>query len=408
MADDNANPGSSSNFVNSARNSPAYPCEVTFGPNASVACRYMFSNNRKVVSVKFEGRPVTLGNYAFTEMRSCALFDLSLISTPSSTGSDSGKNTGADVPDGNRKILVPQGRSAAYAAAKPWSVLLSQTAGFVIEEVAVTHGTGTIEIKAGSYNVRIASAADTGNNVWDVRAPKLKQSIQNIGFDIFGLQEVQTVQQNYLESELGDVYDFAFFCANTSANRSSTGIAWKKSEYSLNGLSTYWISPTPEKIGAYDKDSSGSYYRGALAGTVTHKATGVKFFFMCTHGCLDQTCNETYAQLYIDKEAELNPSGLPSFFVGDMNAIPDWASCQLWRSYWNDTYLTLDSSLRSGPECPYNGFSYPDGKTPYRIDQLYFRGDGITPLSYTCDNTLYDGIYPSDHFPVYAVYRITQ
>ena len=407
LDDDTASPAASANLVTSSRNSSAYPCEVTFGPNASVATRYMFTNNRKVTRVTFKGRLVTIANYAFSGMPSCAVYDLSGITTPSKAGSSPGSGSGTDVSDGDRKILVPQGCTEAYKAADPWKAFIAQDKPYAIEEVPVVTGSGDITVRAGSFNIRIESA-DTGENAWAVRAPKTVQAILNCNFDIFGLQEVQTVQQNSLISELGDIYDFAFFCANTSDKRSSTGIAWKKADYDVSGISTFWISPTPDTMGAYDTGSTGTYYRGAITGTVTHKATGVKFFFMCTHGCLQQTPNETYAYLYIDKEKELNPARLPSLFVGDMNALPTWASSALWRTYWTDTWAGIEESKRSGPEYTYNGFAYPDGKPEYRIDFLYWRGTGITPLSYTCDNTLIDGGYPSDHFPIWADYRIVQ
>ena len=137
-----------------------------------------------------------------------------------------------------------------------------------------------------------------------------------------------------------------------------------------------------------------------------HKKTGTKLFFMCTHGCLGQTQNEESAFLYPQQEALYNPDGVPSFFVGDFNARPDWASSTLYRTYWNDTYLTINESLRQGCENTFNGFDSPEGRDNRRIDFVYYKGDGVTPTLYKCDNTLIDGKYPSDHWPVFADFTI--
>ena len=44
----------------------------------------------------------------------------------------------------------------------------------------------------------------------------------------------------------------------------------------------------------------------------------------------------------------------------------------------------------------------------YRIDFVYYRGNNITPVSYKVDNTMYDGVYPSDHLPVIVEYKLTK
>ena len=69
-----------------------------------------------------------------------------------------------------------------------------------------------------------------------------------------------------------------------------------------------------------------------------------------------------------------------------------------------DTYMSIDESLRGGCEYTYNGFENIDGSS--RIDYVYYKGSDVTPTYYKCDNTLYDGLYPSDHWPVYADFTI--
>ena len=43
---------------------------------------------------------------------------------------------------------------------------------------------------------------------------------------------------------------------------------------------------------------------------------------------------------------------------------------------------------------------------PRRIDFIYYRGKGVTPLRYVCNNRLYSGLFASDHFPVYVDFAL--
>ena len=44
--------------------------------------------------------------------------------------------------------------------------------------------------------------------------------------------------------------------------------------------------------------------------------------------------------------------------------------------------------------------------TNYRIDFIYYRGKGVTPLRYVCNDARYDGFFASDHFPVWVDFEI--
>jgi exonuclease III len=66
-------------------------------------------------------------------------------------------------------------------------------------------------------------------------------------------------------------------------------------------------------------------------------------------------------------------------------------------------YLSLPDTQRTGPHGTFNSHNVEkDMETAARIDYIYYRGDGVTPLNYCCDTTLYDGLYPSDHCPIYS------
>lgn len=116
-------------------NGASYPLVVTLGPHASLTGQE-FDTNQKVVKVIFEGSDVTLGPACMIRCRNIETFDCSTLPTPPTmTGTSTGNmvDIGATV-SGKRRILIPEGSLTAYAAALPWSYLVSNN-GYEFEEV---------------------------------------------------------------------------------------------------------------------------------------------------------------------------------------------------------------------------------------------------------------------------------
>ena len=260
-------------------------------------------------------------------------------------------------------------------------------------------------LKIGSYNLRMSHLDTDGDYVWSVRRERLKQSLIDCKFDAFGIQEVSSETQTWLNSELAAYYTFKYF---SPYNQSGTGdraqgIGFKKDAFILSDWHFFWATDTPDIMSVNDEGSSGSYKRGACCCVLTHKASGKKFFLMNNHGCLNSESNKKNAHHYEEMEKRYNTEKLPSFFVGDMNAgsSSDAGSVYMtYTSYWKDSYAVLDATKRTGCAGTYNAYSYPTGKS--RIDYVFFRGDKLEPQLYTCSNKLYNGLYASDHFPVWV------
>ena len=262
------------------------------------------------------------------------------------------------------------------------------------------------DLRVGSYNLRMSSLDDSdAQNKWSVRKNRLLTSIKENDFDIFGLQEVSTASQDWLKSNFGDTYDFWFFSpySQGGSGDKAQGIAFRKSRFSGSDKHFFWASNTPESCTENDTGSQGNYKRGGICGTFTEKATGISFFFMNTHACLNREPNDAYAGVYVDMEKKYNTENLPSFFVGDMNSRPEYAAIATYREWWKDSYET--AARRSGASNSYNAYSNAAGK--YRIDYIFVRGK-VQVDEFCINNTLYDNRYPSDHFPLWADVCITK
>ena len=298
-----------------------------------------------------------------------------------------------------------------YNESRHASIVFTTTGGKTASTVLTQEGSGggapgETGLRLGTYNLRMSNLDTDDVNKWSVRKERLKQSIQDCNFDVFGVQEVSTEMQDWLDKEFKDKYSFRYFSPYSqggSGNRAQ-GIGYRKDAFVLSDWHFFWASDTPDNMSTNDTGSSGSFSRGACCCIITHKQSGVRFFFMNTHACLNGEPNAAYAGVHIEQEKRFNPEGLPSFFVGDMNARPEYKATQTYRTYWKDSYDT--AKARSGASGSFNGFSSASGK--YRIDYVYYRGNGITIDDLCISNKLYDGKYASDHFPVIVNLKISK
>ncbi len=270
----------------------------------------------------------------------------------------------------------------------------------------------SITVRVGSFNIRSSAMDKNTGDAWSSRKTKVRTSIQNNKYDFFGVQEVMSDQQTYLKNNL-TTYTFKFFspyAQNGSGDRAQ-GLAYNKNLYTLSDWHYFWVSNTPDKMTTNDSSTSNgettTYSRGGCCGILTHKSTGIKIFVMVTHGLLDDVRREQFAYVYEDMEKKYNPNGYPSFFVGDMNTTPDTGTAATTKLHWYDAYITLSAiGKATGPYGTFNGFDEArDMNAAKRIDYIYYRGE-CTPLKYVCDNAKISSLYPSDHLPVYADFKI--
>ena len=267
------------------------------------------------------------------------------------------------------------------------------------------------QLRVGSYNLRRAPLdAKSPDNNWQAREPRVIQSILACKFDICGLQEVDSKEQESvprLLAENGADYDCYFFgpYAEDGHGTKAHGVIWRKDRFALVGEPHYfWTSDPPEKRQIND---GGKFMRGGFCVTLRELKGRRYYFVMVTHAPLNKQDHAIGAHIFIDMEKKYNPKGYPSFFVGDFNARESDDASATYRTWWTDSYHAFDANpeFRTGPQGTFNGWK-PEPLPTNRIDFIYYKGKGVTPLRYVCDDTLYDGLVASDHFPIYVDFKI--
>ena len=261
---------------------------------------------------------------------------------------------------------------------------------------------GTV-VRVGTFNVRSADKEESdANNNWVNRRQRVIKAIQINNFDFFGVNEVTTDIAPYLTEQLKDKYELKYFNPydGLSSKYAAQGLAYKKDKYTLSDWHVFYLSATPDRPSLND----GNQCRGGCCGVLTDKDSGIKIFVMVTHGALDDTARDTYAHICSDMEKKYNTKGYPSFFVGDMNADPAESATETYLKHWKDA--CLDAPANTGPKATFNSFNLSQDldDDSRRIDYIYYRN--AVPLNYVCDDTKYDGYWPSDHFPVYSDMKV--
>lgn len=271
----------------------------------------------------------------------------------------------------------------------------------------------SIECRIGTYNLLCPGSKPRNDGYdWPDRREKMAETIADIGFDIFGVEEFDTAIQNELPDLVrkagGDYEWFIFSPYNKEGGvgRKAQGIAYRKDRFTMLESHHFWLSPTPdEKSKGWDETR---YTRGACCAIFKENKSGLRLFLMVSHMPLGKVANANVSKVILERAKMYNPENLPSFLVGDLNTREWTESSKLFRTYWNDSFLTLPAESRTGSTGTFNKRGKnEDMSVAPRIDYVYFRGEDVTPLGYTCDNRRFDGRYPSDHCPVYVDFRIS-
>ena len=161
--------------------------------------------------------------------------------------------------------------------------------------------------------------------------------------------------------------------------------------------------------GHVNEKGKNKFIRGAFCVVLKDRTNGRKYLMMVTHAPLNKQQHNEAAHIIVEMEKKYNPKGWPSFFVGDLNTTERDDASAVYRSHWTDSYHFFDDKpeLRTGPEVTFNGWNLVDPAANHnRIDFIYYRGKGVTPLRYVCNDARYGGFFASDHFPVYVDFEI--
>ena len=263
------------------------------------------------------------------------------------------------------------------------------------EEVVIETSEHTDEIRIMNYNVRCLSPLDLGQKNWFYRADLLIDSIETAAPNIIGFQEVTSWQYDYLVETLQGFDSIITYRENT-INAEGCPIFYNTTLYTLIDKGSFWLSETPEVM---SKDWGAAHYRICSYVILKEKATEKEFVVFNTH--LDHVSDEARIkgiQVVLDKIKEFG--GLPAVLMGDLNAEESSETYKSATEAFLDAKYETENTMKS---CTYQNWG--EALDRECIDYVMISPESFEVLSYEVIQAVYDGVYTSDHFPLFVRLR---
>lgn len=247
-------------------------------------------------------------------------------------------------------------------------------------------------IRVMSANLRCFNPQDIGKKSWFYRADLILKNIEAEAPSIIGFQEATKWQYAYLCKSLPG-YDSVITYRDNSPFSEGCPIFYDTERYALQDKGSFWLSETPDVM---SKDWDSKCYRVCSYVILEEKASGRQFVVFNTH--LDHVSDEARINgigVVLDKIQQFG--GLPSMIMGDFNAEEDSETYRSATENFSDAKYQTENAVGLHSATYQNWGESPD-RNP--IDYFMISKTGFTVEKYEVVDTTYDGVYPSDHFPI--------
>jgi len=251
------------------------------------------------------------------------------------------------------------------------------------------------EIKVMTYNIRCGYCEDSSSvNHWSKRKFLLAYLIKNNNPDLIGLQEAEQFQIKDIVKMLDDYDCYGVSREDGKENGESAAILYRKNRFTLEEEKTRWLSETPELV---SKGWDAAFNRTVTIVKLKDLKSSSEFYFFNTHfDHIGEIARTESSRLIVEEIGKL-AANLPVILTGDFNYT---SSSDGYKVITNKLYdaKTISKNESTGGNITFNGFG-KDIQPDYKIDFI-FVNDKTEVLNHKIDSTTYNGLYPSDHYPV--------
>jgi endonuclease/exonuclease/phosphatase family metal-dependent hydrolase len=247
-----------------------------------------------------------------------------------------------------------------------------------------------------SFNLRFG-LSDDGSNSWIYRKEGIAELLLRYEADFIGLQEVNDFQVDFVDSILAD---YAYIGRRIQAPHFwQNNVLFYRPEWQCVLQKHLYLSPTPEIPSRF---SDSQWPRQCTIGLF--KKDQKQLLCINTHFDFKPVVQSRSARFILDLISD-SPSHLSVILMGDFNATPD-SDCHRILTGNKAETKTESPCLRNVFDEPYpgtyHGFSGDwEGEC---IDWILYCG-AVIPIRCDVIRSTFNGVYPSDHFPIYATFR---
>ena len=251
-------------------------------------------------------------------------------------------------------------------------------------------------MKIVTFNIRCDCGVDENNN-FEFRKPYILKKIDEEKPDIICFQEVMSHVALWLNDSLLD-YIIVGCGRDENLDGEQVSVAFKKEKYSLIALNHFWHSDTPYVAGSHYPEQS-IFPRLCTQCYLMERESRVIIRVVNTH--LDHISSEARRKeleliMKMISEISMYKEQL-TFFVGDLNAVPDSEEMKVIKDYPEFECLTNDIGIT------YHGYfvdnEYTKDSTAPQLDYIFVRGE-VHLKSVQKWTDVQGRVYLSDHYPV--------
>ncbi|MEZ5402460.1 MAG: endonuclease/exonuclease/phosphatase family protein [Bryobacteraceae bacterium] len=259
---------------------------------------------------------------------------------------------------------------------------------------------GAETLRVMTFNVRYPAKGD-GPDRWEVRQDTLVRAIALKNPDVFGTQELFHTQGEYIVANLRE-YQWIGNSRRGNREDEHMGVFFKPSKLRVIEAGNFWLSEMPEV--AASQAWGATLPRMVTWAQFEIRESGRRFYFYNTH--FHHTVNGNMARVnsakLIAARIATLPAHVPLILTGDFNAgAPGADPYKILSAILTDSRVAAARKL--GPEGTWSGFK--GESTDRRIDWILYRG-AISTLESETVTYNESGRYPSDHYPVFAVFEL--
>lgn len=269
------------------------------------------------------------------------------------------------------------------------------------------------DLNVMSFNVRFAkpghSEAAAENNWDDQTHPRRERAIRvvrEVNPDLLGVQEARKEQIKDFKNALPEFEFYGLGRDDGKEEGEFSGIFFRKDRFTKKDAGSFWLSAAPDQPGT--TFSPNRLPRIASWVRLADRVTGREFVYLNMHwDHEDVPAREKTASLVRERLATI-ARDVPTIVTGDLNSFEDTKAFAALVGIDGPGRPLADSYREVHPQRAEDEASFDNWKGTTkgsRIDFILHTAEFV-PSAAEIVRTKYEGLWPSDHYPVTATLKL--
>jgi len=260
--------------------------------------------------------------------------------------------------------------------------------------------TKAAEINVMSFNIRVP--VDAAPKDWSSRRSAAFHVIESEAPDVIGFQELVHSQKVDLEKHFPR-YTFIGIGRERDGSGESVRLFVNTDRFTIDvsEQGTFWFSNTPDIAGS--SHWGNQYLRICSWVRLIEKQTGKGLYIFNNHWGFSPEFQSKATRLLLKRIAGRTQTNEQVVIIGDLNATPEAVAIEkILLNQFNDVWQESEQQHQQvSAGATFHAFS---GDAKDRIDYIFYSAESLKLRSFKIHDQKINGVWPSDHFPISAVF----